>query len=68
MQQYSLSNRLLKETRLSEFKQIAGRMVPMRVVLEDKLKKNSRTEFVVEEIAIGVPLDPSLFSLENLTW
>ncbi|MBE3064292.1 MAG: outer membrane lipoprotein-sorting protein [Spirochaetes bacterium] len=68
MQQYSLSNRLLKETRLSDFKRIAGRVVPMRVELEDKLKKNSRTEFVVEEIAIGVPLDPSLFSLENLTW
>ena len=68
MQQYSLSNRLLKETRLSEFKQIAGRMVPMRVELEDKLKKNSRTEFVVEEIAIGGRLEPSLFSLENLTW
>jgi len=68
MQQYSLSNRLLKETRLSAFKQVAGRVVPMRVELEDKLKKNSRTEFVVEEISIGVPLDPSLFSLENLTW
>ena len=68
MQQYSLSNRLLKETRLSDFKEVAGRVVPMRVELEDKLKKNSRTEFVVEEITIGVPLDPALFSLEHLTW
>ncbi len=68
MQQFSLSNRLLKETRLSDFKRISGRVVPMRVEMEDKLKKNSRTEFVVEEIAIGVPLDPSLFSFENLTW
>jgi len=68
MQQYSLSNRLLKETRLSDFKEVAGRVVPMRVELEDKLKKNSRTEFVVEEMAIGVPLDPALFSLEHLTW
>ena len=68
MQQFSLSNRLLKESRLSGFRQVAGRVVPMRVVLEDKLKKGSSTEFIVEDIAIGLPLDPALFSLEKLTW
>jgi outer membrane lipoprotein-sorting protein len=68
MQQFSLSNRLLKESRMSDFKQVAGRVIPMRVEMEDKLKKGSRTEFVVEQITIGAPLDPSLFSLENLTW
>ena len=68
MQQFSLSNRLLKESRLSGFRQVAGRVVPTRVVLEDKLKKGSSTEFVVEDIAIGIPLDPALFSLEKLTW
>jgi outer membrane lipoprotein-sorting protein len=68
VQQFSLSNRLLKEMRLSDFRQVAGRMVAMRIVLEDKLKKNSSTEFVVEDIAVGIPLDPALFSLEKLTW
>jgi outer membrane lipoprotein-sorting protein len=68
MQQFSLSNRLLKESRLSDFKQVAGRMVPTRVVLEDKLKKGSSTEFLVQDIEIGIALDPALFSLEKLTW
>ena len=68
MQQFSLSNRLLKESRLSDFKQVNGRMVPTRVVLEDKLKKGSSTEFLVQDIEIGIALDPALFSLEKLTW
>lgn len=68
MQQFSLSGRLLKESRLSDFRRVGSRTVPMRVVLEDKLKKGSQTELVVEEIAIGVALDPKLFSLEGLTW
>jgi outer membrane lipoprotein-sorting protein len=68
MQQFSLSNRLLKESRLSDFREVSGRMVPTRVILEDKLKKGSSTEFTVQEIEIGIPLDPSLFSLEKLTW
>jgi outer membrane lipoprotein-sorting protein len=68
MQQYSLSNRLLKEIRLGDFKVVAGRNVPTRIVLEDKLKKSSSTEFVVEEMEVGLALDPALFSLERLTW
>jgi outer membrane lipoprotein-sorting protein len=68
MQQFSLAGKLLKESRLSDFTQVAGRVIPLKVVLEDKLKKGSRTEFVVEDIAIGIALDPSIFSLEGLTW
>jgi outer membrane lipoprotein-sorting protein len=68
MQQYSLSNRLLKEVRLLEFKQVSGRYVPTRMLLEDKLKKGSSTELVVEEIEVGIPLDPTIFSLEKLSW
>jgi outer membrane lipoprotein-sorting protein len=68
MEQYSLSNRLLKEIHLTDFKQIAGLTVPTRMVLQDKLKRNSSTEFVMEKLEIGIPVDPSLFSLDNLTW
>jgi outer membrane lipoprotein-sorting protein len=68
MHQYSLSNRLLKEIRLSDFTVVAGRTVPTRMVLEDKLKKGSSTELVVEEMELGVKLDPALFSLDKLTW
>lgn len=68
MEQYSLSGRLLKEMRLSDFRVVSGRTMPMRIVIEDKLKKNSSTELVVEEIELGAKLDPALFSLERLTW
>ena len=68
MQQFSLAGRLLKEISLGDFKAVAGRTVATRMVLEDKLKKNSRTVFVVERIEVDIPLDPKLFTLENLSW
>jgi outer membrane lipoprotein-sorting protein len=68
MQQFSLAGRLLKEISLGDFKAVAGRMVATRMVLEDKLKKDSRTVFVVEKIEVDIPLDPKLFTLENLSW
>jgi outer membrane lipoprotein-sorting protein len=68
MQQFSLAGRLLKEISLGDFTTVAGRTVATRMVLEDKLKKNSRTVFVVEKIDVDIPLDPKLFTLENLSW
>jgi hypothetical protein len=68
MQQFSLAGRLLKEISLGDFKPVAGRTVATRMVLEDKLKKNSRTVFVVERIEVDIALDPKLFTLEHLSW
>lgn len=68
MQQFSLAGRLLKEISLGDFKAVAGRTIAMRMVLEDKLKKNSRTVFTIEKIEVDVPLDPKLFTLEHLSW
>jgi outer membrane lipoprotein-sorting protein len=68
MQQFSLAGRLLKEIGLGGFQTVAGRTVATRMVLEDKLKKNSRTVFVVERIEVDIPLDPKLFTLEHLSW
>jgi outer membrane lipoprotein-sorting protein len=68
MQQFSLAGRLLKEISLGNFKVVAGRTIATRMVLEDKLKKNSRTEFVVERIEVDIALDPKLFTLEHLSW
>jgi outer membrane lipoprotein-sorting protein len=68
MQQFSLAGRLLKEISLGDFKVVAGRTIATRMVLEDKLKKNSRTVFTIEKIDVDIPLDPKLFTLENLSW
>jgi outer membrane lipoprotein-sorting protein len=68
IQQFSLAGRLLKEIAIGSFETVAGRTVATRMVLEDKLKKNSRTVFVVERIEVDIPLDPKLFTLEHLSW
>lgn len=68
MQQFSLAGRLLKEISLADFKAVAGRTIATRMVLEDKLKKNSRTVFTIEKIEVDIPLDPKLFTLEHLSW
>jgi hypothetical protein len=65
IQQFSLAGRLLKEIGIGSFETVAGRTVATRMVLEDKLKKNSRTVFLVEKIEVDIPLDPKLFSLEQ---
>jgi len=68
MQQFSLAGRRLKESSLGDFRTVAGRTIATRLVLEDKLKKSSRTVFVVERIEVDIPLDPKLFTLEHLSW
>ena len=68
VEQYSLSGRLLKVVRMEDLRQVSGRTVPMRVLMQDQLKKDSSTILEVQSLEIGVTLDPRLFSLENLTW
>src|SRR5512136_384187 len=58
MQQFSLAGRLLKEITLGDFRAVGGRTVATRMVLEDKLKKNSRTVFTIGKIDVDIPLDP----------
>jgi outer membrane lipoprotein-sorting protein len=66
IEQYSLSNRLLREIRLSELSRVSGRVVPRRMVIQDAIKKASSTEIVVDAIEVGIPLDPGLFLPEKL--
>jgi hypothetical protein len=65
---FSRSGKLLKEMYITDFTVQDGLTIPTRIVMSDKLKKNSRTEFLVEEIEIGIALDPKFFSLEELTF
>jgi len=68
VQQFSLAGKLLKEISIGSFQAVAGRTVATRMVLEDKLKKNSRTVFTIGKIEVDIPLDPKLFTLEHLSW
>ncbi|MFW6208630.1 MAG: outer membrane lipoprotein-sorting protein [Spirochaetota bacterium] len=65
---FSLSGKLLKEMRIQDYTTQSGKTFPVRFVIEDKMKRNSSTEFVIESIEIGADIPASRFSLEELTW
>ena len=65
---FSLSGKLLKEMRMQEYTTQKGKTFPVRFLIEDKMKRNSSTEFVMETIEIGADIPSSRFSLEELTW
>ncbi len=65
---FSLSGKLLKEMRIQDYSTQNGKTFPVRFIIEDKMKRNSSTEFVIESIEIGVDIPASRFSLEELTW
>lgn len=65
---FSLSDKLLKEMRMEDYATQKGKTFPVRFIIEDKMKSNSSTEFVIESIEIGIDIPSSLFSLEELTW
>ena len=67
-QYFSLSGRLLKEMEVTEVRSIGGKNVPVHFVMQDKMKRDSSTEFGFRELEIGVRLDEELFSLEELSW
>jgi outer membrane lipoprotein-sorting protein len=65
---FSRSGKLLKELDVTDIREIAGRNIAMRMTLRDALKRNSQTEFVMDELAIDIPLPEDVFSLGELTW
>jgi outer membrane lipoprotein-sorting protein len=65
---FSLSGKLLKEMDVLEIEQIKGKQIPVHMQMVDTMKKNSSTEIIFDDIQINVNLDPTLFSLEELTW
>lgn len=65
---FSLSGKLLKEMTVKEIDEIEGDYVPTHIKMVDTMKKNSSTEFIIEEMEVDLRLDESIFSLEELTW
>lgn len=65
---YSRSGDLLKVMRTLELTEQAGKTFPVRLRIEDRLRSNTYTEFVFDEIEVDVDIDPARFSLEELTW
>ncbi len=65
---FSRSGTLLKEMEADEIKEMDKKHIPTRVIMRDKMKKNSSTELILDTLELGVSIDPRTFSLEELTW
>ncbi|HKK83333.1 MAG TPA: outer membrane lipoprotein-sorting protein, partial [Atribacterota bacterium] len=63
---YAQSGRLLKETFVEELKEIEGRWFPVKSIMENKLKKNTRTIFKINKIEFNPELEDDIFTIENL--
>lgn len=59
---YAVSGLLLKTWEMSDVQEIAGRRFPMRMVIEDQVKKGSRTTLALSDVQFGVALEDEVFS------
>ncbi len=63
---YAKSGRILKETKANVIEQIEGRWVPTNSVMENKLRKDTYTEFIITQIKFNLEIPEETFSLQNL--
>jgi outer membrane lipoprotein-sorting protein len=63
---YAQSGRLLKETKVNEINEIEERWIPIDSVMEDKLRKNTYTEFKISLIDFNPEIPEGTFTLQNL--
>ncbi len=60
------SGKLLKAMTVSNIQSFQDRYYPTRVVMEDKLRKNSKTEMVIKNIRFDAPIPEGTFTERNL--
>jgi len=65
---YALSGKELKELRFSEVVTVSGFPFSSHLIVEDKLKKGTKTELQFRNIEINIPIPAKTFTLENLSW
>lgn len=65
---YALSGRLLKELDAFDVRRFQGVPLATRLVVSDKLRSNTSTEMRLETVEINGPVDPKLWTLENLSF
>jgi len=63
---YALSGAKLKEYTLLKVETIAGRRFPVEGEMRDLLRKDSKTTFVMRNVALDKPIADSVFSQRNL--
>ena len=60
------SGKLLKTMTAGNIQSFQNRYYPTRVIMEDKLRKNSKTEMVVKNIQFDAPIPEGTFTERNL--
>jgi len=63
---YAQSGRILKETKVNKIEEIEGRWVAVDSVMENKLRKDTYTQFILTEINFNPEIPEGTFSLQNL--
>ena len=63
---FALSGMLLKTWTMSDVKDVQGRRFPMRMTIQDMVRKESVTRIEFKELRFGVPLENETFSLRWL--
>lgn len=64
---YARSGKLLKESRSLEVRNIGGRWYPVRTEMVNRLRKDTRTVFVLEELKLDTRIPDSRFGMAELT-
>lgn len=63
---YAQSGRLMKVMTVKRVEVFEGRWYPVESVMEDKLRKDTRTEFIIKSIEFNPKIPAGVFTLENL--
>ena len=63
---YTQSGKLLKETKLNEVQEIEDRWIPIDSVMENKLRKDTYTQFIITQISFNPEIPEETFTLQNL--
>jgi len=63
---YAKSGKLLKVMKVLEIKSFKNRHYPVRLIMEDKLRKNSSTEWILKEIQFDIDIPEETFSERRL--
>lgn len=63
---YAKSGKLLKLLTVEDIKSFKNRYYPTKITMEDKLRKNSKTEMMIKSIEFDIPIPPGTFTERNL--
>ncbi len=65
---FTKSGRLLKEMEVLRVQEYGNRLIPVETRISDKMKKDTETLMILDDLKVNIPVDDELFSLEGLSW